>query len=66
MEHLTGFTQSGADVELYVDQEAGNCYVSIESPDLGYLQFHFNSDFPQDAKAFFIAACEIRSIVQEG
>ncbi len=65
MEHLTGFTHNGDEVELYVEQEANTSYVSIQSSELGYLQFNFSPDFPQDAKQFFIALCEVRNIVQE-
>lgn len=64
-EHTEGNTQSGASVVLYIEQEVGVCYVSIESDHLGYLQFNFNPDFPQDAKQFFSALLEVRSIIQE-
>ena len=64
-EHMEGNTQSGADVVLYVEPEADCCYVSIESSLLGYVRFNFNPDFPQDAKQFYLALLEVRSIIQE-
>jgi len=64
-EHLTGFTHSGAEIELYIEQESSVSYVSIQTQHIGYLQFNFNPDFPEDAKKFFLALCEVRSIIQE-
>lgn len=65
-EHIEGTTQSGDAITLYVEQEANNCYVSIESDALGYVQFNFNPDFPQDAKAFYAALVQVQSIHSEG
>lgn len=64
-EHSTWYTQSGENITLYVEQEAGTCYVSVESDALGYIQFNFNPDFPQDANAFFAALKEVRCIARE-
>ena len=60
--YLTGYTASGDDIELYVEQDASVSYVSITSADFGYIQFNFNPDFPDDAKKCFLAFCELRSI----
>jgi hypothetical protein len=62
---MEGTTQSGAKVALYIEQELGVSYVSVEAGHIGFLRFNFNSDFPQDAKAFYQALLEVRSIVKE-
>lgn len=64
-EHLTGLTHDGQEIELYVEQEVSVAYVSIQTEHIGYLQFNFNPDFPEDAKKMFLALCEVRSIIQE-
>jgi hypothetical protein len=61
-EHMTGTTQNGDEVVLYVEQVVKACYVSIDSQELGYIQFNFNPDFPQDAKTFFDALLNVQSI----
>ena len=63
--HLEGQMQSGEDIVLYTEQEANISYVSIESEHLGYLQFHFNPDFPQDARAFWDALLNVRGLMVE-
>jgi len=65
MEQLTGFTQSGAEIELYVEQDLDVSFVSIQAHHIGFLRFNFNPDFPEDAKKFFLALCEVTNIIQE-
>ncbi len=64
-EHMEGTTQSGADVVLYIEQELGISYVSIEATHIGFLRFNFNPDFPDDAKRFYTSLVEVRSIISE-
>lgn len=64
-EHLEQVIQSGASVTLYIEQELSISYVSIEDDHIGCLRFNFNPDFPQDAKQFYLALIEVRSIIQE-
>jgi hypothetical protein len=64
--HMTGYTPQGDDIELYTEQAAQVCYVSLTGVDLGYIQFNFNPDFPADARKFYLALCEIISIEWEG
>jgi hypothetical protein len=63
--HLEGQTESGADIVLYVEQEASVSYVSVEADHIGYLRFNFNPDFPQDARRFYDALLNVRSIIAE-
>ncbi len=63
--HLEGQTESGAAIVLYVEQEASMSYVSIEAEHLGYLRFNFNPDFPADARRFYDALLNVRSIIEE-
>ena len=64
-EHIEGTTQSGAKVTLYIGQELNISYVSIEDEHIDFIRFNFNPDFPQDAKAFYTALLEVRSIVMD-
>jgi len=60
--HMEGQIEGGTEVVLYVEQEASLSYVSIESPAIGYIQFNFNPDFPQDAKRFYEAIMLVKSM----
>src|SRR6266581_4794806 len=59
MKSYTGYTHNGVEVSCKIDPEKSEAIVEYEE----YLRFLFNPDFPQEAKAFFDALCNVRGIV---
>ena len=59
MKSYTGYTPNGVEVSCKIDPEKSEAIVEYEE----YIRFLFNSDFPQDVKAFFDALCNVRGIV---
>ena len=59
MKSYTGYTPNGVEVSCKIDPEQSEAIVEYEE----YPRFFFNSDVPQDAKAFFDALCKVRGIV---
>ncbi len=59
MKSYTGYTRNGVEVSCKIDSEKSEAIVEYEE----YIRFFFNSDVPQDAKAFFDALCKVRGIV---
>lgn len=59
MNSYTGFTTDGVEISCMVDNEKSEAFVEYGE----YLRFVFNPDFPQDAKAFFEALCNVKGVV---
>jgi len=65
-EYVEGRARRFAYVELYVEQDSDICLVRISADHLGLLlRFNFNPGSPQDAKQFYTALLEARSIIAE-
>lgn len=59
MRNYLGYTHDGVEVYCTIDPEKSEAVVQYGE----HLRFLFNSDFPEDAKAFFEALCNVRDIV---
>ena len=57
---LSGYTSNGIEITCLVNQEKGEAYVELESDPA--MRFSFNPDFPEDARAFFVALCNVTKI----
>jgi heme-binding NEAT domain protein len=56
-----GYDSEGHEIHCVIDQEKSRAEVEYEGEK--YMRFQFNPDFPQDARDFFKALCNIKKII---